>query len=553
MRQVSSDDIIITMSKKVETSKELIEKKLEVSRMSRSELEQQVMLLTTTLEESMMKLSWYEEQLRRATDEKFGPSSEKSVDAAQISFFNEAEAESTLAGVEPTLEEIQEEKEDRKKKPVGKKEKMTRDLPTVVLNYTLSEGEQDCPQCGEHLHEMKTIVRKELTVVPATVHVTERVQHVYTCRTCEAKEIKTPVVYAPMPAPVLTNSIASPSLVAQIMTRKYVEAVPLYRQEQQLQRYGFDISRQTMSNWVVRTSELWLKRLYGRMKEELLRQEVLHADETVLEVIREPGREATSTSYMWVYRTGNVGKDIVIYEYTPRRSGENAEKFLKGFLGFLHTDGYAGYHRLLGPVTLVGCWAHMRRKFSDALQGIAPNGIMSRSVATEGFNHCNGLFRLEKKWAKLTPEERLEKRKKEAEPLVSAYFAWIRELEPSILPKSLLGKAFTYAKNQESNLRNYLKDGRLELSNNRAERSIKPFVIGRKNWLFANTPAGATSSAIIYSIVETAKENGLNPFPYLEYLLESIPNLNQNGLTMEDMLPWSESLPDKCRSKNIKK
>ena len=515
MRRISRDGIILTMSKTEATNKDRIEKKLEISRMSRKELEQRVMLLTTTLEESMMKLSWYEEQLRRAKQQKFGSSSEKSADAAQISFFNEAEAESALAGEEPNLEDIQDEKEDRKKKPVGKKEKMTRDLPTVVLDYTLSEKEQDCPQCGEHLHEMKTIVRKELTVVPATVHVTERVQHVYTCRTCEAKEIKTPVVYAPMPAPVLTNSVASPSLVAQIMTKKYVEAVPLYRQEQQLQRYGFDISRQTMSNWVVRTSELWLKLLYDRMKGELLRQEVLHADETVLEVIHEPGREATATSYMWVYRTGNVGKDIVLYEYTPGRSGENAEKFLKGFLGYLHTDGYAGYHRLLGQVTLVGCWAHMRRKFSDALQGMAPNGIVSRSVATEGFNHCNGLFRLEKKWAKLTPEERLEKRKEEAEPLVSAYFAWIRELEPSILPKSLLGKAFTYAKNQEANLRNYLKDGKLELSNNRAERAIKPFVIGRKNWLFANTPAGATSSAIIYSIVETAKENGLNPFPYL--------------------------------------
>lgn len=184
---------------------------------------------------------------------------------------------------------------------------------------------------------------------------------------------------------------------------------------------------------------------------------------------------------------------------------------------------------------------------------MAPNGIVSRSVATEGFNHCNGLFRLEKKWAKLTPEERLKKRKEEAEPLVSAYFAWIRELEPSILPKSLLGKAFTYAKNQEANLRNYLKDGRLELSNNRAERAVKPFVIGRKNWIFANTPAGVTSIAIIYSIVETAKKTGLNPFAYLEYLFESIPNLDQKGLTMEDMLPWSESLPDKCRSKNIKK
>lgn len=531
------------------------EKKIDVSAMSREELEQEVLRLTTSLEESTMKLSWYEEQLRRGRQQKFGASSEKTPDAAQVSFFNEAEAEAALAGEEPALEEIRD-TEIRRKKSVGKKAQMTEGLPTVVIHYTLSDDEQVCPQCEGDLHEMKTVVRRELTVIPARIDVIERVQHVYTCRACEKEDTKTPVVYAPMPAPVLANSVASASLIAQVMSKKYVEAIPLYRQEQQLQRYGYDLSRQTMSNWVVRSSDLWLRPLYLKMKEELVRKDVLHADETPLEVIHDPGKDGTASSYMWVYRTGNVGQNIVLYEYTPGRSGKNPEAFLEGFRGYLHTDAYAGYHRLKrtddqgnDAVTLIGCWAHMRRKFNDALQGIDPKSIVSHSLAKVGFEYCNSLFTLERKWAKLSPEERLEKRRTEAKTVLDEYFDWIRQHGPVVLPKSLLGIAFGYAANQEKYLRNYLKDGRLEISNNRAERAVKPFVIGRRNWLFANTSAGANASAVIYSIVETAKENGLIPFAYLEYLLEEMPNLDKTGKTIADMLPWSDSLPQKCRSK----
>ena len=521
---------------------------IDVQQMSRQDLEKAFLATSTELEEFKAKLTWYEEQLRRSRQEKFGASSEKTPGIDQISFFNEAEAESTLAGEEPTLEEV-EIKEAKKAKTVGKKKKMTENLPHVVIDYTLTPEEQSCPQCSHDLHEMKTVIRKELTVIPARVHVTEHIQHVYTCRYCEAHEYTTPVVYAEAPSPILKNSLASPSLVASIMSKKYVDSIPLYRQEQEFHRFGYDISRQTMSNWVIKSAELWLKPIFNLFKQELLKEDILHIDETTLEVIKEPGRKATSTSYMWIYRTGHVSRDIVLYDYTPGRSGEFAEKFLGDYKGYIHSDGYAGYHRLEKNVVSIGCWAHMRRKFNDALQNIAPTGASSKSLAQIGFNQCNQLFKLEKKWAKLTPEERLVKRKEQAEPKVSDFFKWISVNEPMILPKSLLGKAFTYATNQEKRLRNYLLDGRLEISNNRAERGVKPFVIGRKNWLFANTPAGAESSAIIYSLVETAKGNGLNPYTYLEYLLETIPNLDKNHLGLDDLLPWSENLPIKCKAK----
>lgn len=522
---------------------------IDVQQMSRQDLEKAFLATSSELEEFKAKLTWYEEQLRRSKQEKFGASSERTPGIDQISFFNEAEAESTLAGEEPTLEEI-EIKEVKKGKTKGKKNKMTENLPTMVIHYTLTPEEQVCPQCNNDLHEMKTVIRKELTVIPAKIHVTEHIKHVYTCRDCEKNQETTPVVNADAPSPILKNSLASPSLVASIMVKKYVDALPLYRQEQSFQRFGYDISRQTMANWVIKVAELWLKPIYDKLKTELLKEDIIHADETVLEVIREPDREATSTSYMWVYCTGHLAaRAITMYEYTPGRSGIYAENFLGDYHGYLHCDGYSGYHRLEKNLISVGCFSHMRRYFNDALKNIAPSGATSKSMAQKGYNFCNQLFEFERKWKKLSPDERLSKRREIAEPKVSEFFKWIKDNAPMVLPKSLLGKAFTYATNQETRLRNYLLDGRLEISNNRAERGVKPFVIGRKNWLFCNTPAGADSSAIVYSIVETAKANNLNPFSYLKYLLESMPNLERDHLKLDDLLPWSENLPTECNAK----
>lgn len=256
---------------------------------------------------------------------------------------------------------------------------------------------------------------------------------------------------------------------------------------------------------------------------------MLHGDETTLQVLKEPGKSAQSKSYMWLYRTsGDASMPIVLYDYQPNRKAENAKEFLADFSGWLHADGYAGYHKLPESIRVVGCWAHARRKLDEALTA-TPKASQADSAAAVGVGYCSRLFKLEEAFAELTAEERYHKRLEQEKPVLDTLLAWANALRPKTAPKSALGKALHYLLGQWLYLVRYLEDGRLELSNNRAERSIKPFVMGRKNWLFANTPTGAQSSAVIYSIIETAKENGLDPYRYLLWIFQTAPNLAQQG------------------------
>lgn len=289
--------------------------------------------------------------------------------------------------------------------------------------------------------------------------------------------------------------------------------------------------------------------LVSVMKAYLLRQDVLHADETTLQVLREPGKSAQSSSYLWLYRTGRGVTPAVIYDYQKTRGGEHPQSFLSGFNGYLHVDGYAGYHKVAG-VTLVGCWAHARRKYDEALKAAPPATRDNKdSVASQGLAYCNALFTIERELKDASPEERYAERKKQSLPILETYLVWLKQHRSQTLPKSLVGQAIAYSLNQWEKLTEFLKDGRLEIDNNRSERSIKPFVIGRKNCLFANKPRGAKTSAAIYSVIETAKENGLLPFQYLKYLFEQLPQLSnpQNPEAIEPYLPWSSSLPSTCR------
>ena len=360
-------------------------------------------------------------------------------------------------------------------------------------------------------------------------------------------DIKTPIITAPMPAPVLPGSIVSPSAMAHIMTQKYVEGMPLYRQEKQLSRLGIDLSRQTLANWMLQGADRWLEPLYERMHEHLVKQDILHADETTLQVLREPGRSAGSTSYIWLYRTGREGSAMVLYDYQTTRASKHPRRFLTGFKGYLHVDGYPGYNGL-SDVTLVGCWAHARRKFDEALKALPPDKRDAPVAAKEGLSFCNRLFAIEKELQNATPKERHKIRQERSLPVVEAFLAWLKFHAPKVLPKSTFGQAISYCRNQWDKLVVFLEDGRLELDNNRSERSIKPFVIGRKNWLFSNTPKGAKASATIYSIVESAKENNLSPYTYLKYLFEKLPNVDiQDKNVLDSLLPWSDALPSECR------
>jgi transposase len=503
-------------------------------------LEIKCALLEQENAELSTKLAWYEEQFRLSQKKRFSSSSEATSEQRQL--FNEAEVEAKPAP-EPTIEEIT----YKRRKRQGKREEDLKDLPVEVIEYRLSLEEQICPCCSEPLHEMSTQVRQELKIVPAEVSVVKHVRYIYACRHCDQKEISTPIVTAPMPNPLLPGSLASPSAVAFIMAQKYVEGMPLYRQEQALARLGVELSRQTLANWMIQGSDRWLTTLYNRMHEHLLEQEILHADETTLQVLREQNRAATSKSYLWLYRTGRDGPGIVLYDYQTTRASKHPVKFLTGFKGYLHIDGYAGYNAL-SNITLVGCWAHARRKFDEALKALPADKRNAEVAAKEGLEFCNRLFDIERETKELVPEKRLQARLKLSRPVVDEFYAWLKYQKPRVLPKSVFGQAIGYCLNQRDKLEAFLLDGRLEIDNNRSERSIKPFVIGRKNWLFANTPKGAKASAIIYSIVETAKENGLNSFAYLKYLFEELPNVDIcDESVIDKLLPFSSDLPAECR------
>ncbi|MNF62830.1 Transposase IS66 family protein [compost metagenome] len=490
------------------------------------------------------KLKWYEEQFRLAQQKRFGASSEKThPDQMELDLFNEAEVLATPGTQEPDVEAI-----TYSRNKSARRETKLEKLPVETVIYELPVSEQICTCCGGELHEMSTETRNEIAVIPAEVKVVRHVRQVYACRRCEREEIRTPIVTAPMPKPVYPGSLASPSIIAHVMSQKYVDSQPLYRQEQQFARMGLTISRQTLANWMIAGSERWLAQMTQRMKTHLLKQEVLHADETTLQVLREPGKSAGSQSYLWLYRTGRTGPPIVLYDYRPTRGGENPRDYLNGFSGYLHVDGYAGYHKVKN-VSLVGCWAHARRKFDEALKALPPSSDKAETASKQGLQFCNELFAIERELKDAAPEERYNIRMERSRPILDAYLVWLKQQRSRTLPKSLLGQAIAYSMNQWDKLTAFLKDGRLELDNNRSERSIKPFVIGRKNWLFANTPRGAKASADIYSVIETAKENGLNPFQYLLYLFEQLPQLPDlsDPEVLDSLLPWSPTLPLACR------
>lgn len=483
------------------------------------------------------------EQIRLSRHKRFGVSSEKSA-YEQPSLFNEAEAfaDAEVNAPEPELVEV--EKHYRKVRPaLG--DRLPENLPVEVIDYELPENERDCPECGGPMRVMGRDSRRELVIVPAQVKIVEHRRAAYSCRHCEKHNDHTPMAKARLPEPVIKGGFASPEAVAHIMAQKFVMGVPLYRQEQELLRSGIPLSRQTMSNWLIRCARDWLRPVYRRLKAHLLEQESLHADETTLQVLHEPGKAAQSKSYMWLYRSGrDMPHPIVLYEYQPSRKASHPEAFLKDFKGYLHTDGYSAYHGLPDDIVVVGCWAHLRRKFDEALKAM-PNKNRVGSSALRGKRYCDRLFEIERGLDGRTPEERCHERRLSSKTLMDEFFYWVNSL--NVLPKTGLGQALNYARSQQRYLEHYLLDGRLEISNNRAERSIKPFVIGRKNWLFANTPKGATASAVIYSIMETAKENGLNPYAYLTYIFKNAPNLQigDSPDVLESLMPWMA--PDYCK------
>nr|WP_202961225.1 IS66 family transposase [Haloplasma contractile] len=348
------------------------------------------------IEQMSVELSNVKEQLKLAHKALFGPKSEKTdvKHPEQYSLFNEAEVEADFTVDEPTVEEIQTKRV--KRNPKRSREELFKELPVhKTIEYRLTEEERLCPNGHGPMKEISTEVTKELIVIPQQIKVVEHVRYVYGCEPCEKENINTPITTATMPNRVIPGSLAASSLIAFIMDKKYTNGMPLYRIEQEFKRYGIDLSRQNFSNWMIKGAE-WLEHLYQRMYEVLIQKDIIHADETTVQVLHEAGKSATSKSYMWLYRSGRESNPIVLYDYQPSRSKEHPKRFLENFSGYLQVDGYQGYNGIPN-VKLVGCFAHARRKFKEALDALPKDAKKARTTANKGFKFCNQLYKVEGK------------------------------------------------------------------------------------------------------------------------------------------------------------
>ena len=496
------------------------------------------------------RLEFLTQQVRLDNHRRFGSSSEKGQYAdgyEQLSLlFNEAEAVSNPKVEEPTYEEIVP-KPYKRKKSKGKREEDLSGFPVVRIEHELSGDEKVCNICGEGLKEITIEINKRLRLIPVHFEVEEHAVHVYGCEDAACSNI----IRADNEPPLLRGSIATPSLVASIMNGKYVNSVPLARQESEFNRYGVNLSRQTMANWMIRCSEDYLSLIYDEMKKHLLFFRIIQADETRVQVLHEKDRKATTQSWMWLYRSGELceGPPVILFDYETTRNGYHPKNFLSKYCGFLTVDGYDGYHSLPDSIIVSGCFAHARRKFDEYIKSI-PEEYRKESVAWEALKRIGLLYKIEELLKEKTTEERYKGRLKQSKPILDDYFKWLESLVKGVDSGSLIGKAINYSLNQRKYLESYLLDGNISIDNNATERVAKMFATGRKNWLFCNTPSGATASAVIYSITETAKANGLKPYEYLSHLLETISKhyTGTNLDFLKDLLPWSDRILLSCKS-----
>ncbi|MGP9551840.1 IS66 family transposase [Halomonas sp. AOP42-D1-22] len=480
------------------------------------------------------------EQFRLALERQFGPSTEKyRVDQRDL-LINEAEVavdEEDAAGSDATADDATiDTATPAKRRTRGGRVVLPPELPRVEVIHELPNDARHCRDDGTALKVIGEEVSEELHVVPARIEVIRHVRHQYACPTCEEG-----VNTAPAPAKLLPKSNASATLLAYIATAKYQDALPLYRQSQIFARHGAEIPRNTLARWMVQAGERIIP-LIDALRQHLLNAPLIHMDETTLQVNQEADRAASATSYMWVQRGGPPGQQVVLFDYAASRAGRVPVDLLGDYAGRLITDGYEGYAEIVrrNGITHAGCWAHARRKFVEA-QKVQPKGKTGK--ADWALSQIRKLYGVEKQAKALESEARHALRVQKSRPLIDQLRTWLDKSLAQVLPKSALGKALHYLDNQWPRLTRFLDDGLIPLDNNLAENAIRPFVVGRKNWLFSHTPSGAHASAAIYSLIETAKANGLSPYDYLQYVFATLPTLDADEL--HTLLPWQwkETLP----------
>jgi len=485
-------------------------------------LQEMVRRQQTTIDEQASRIALLDEWKRLITSQRFGSKSEK-IPPEQGRLFNEAEFEASdelddSEGADVVVPAHRRRKAGRRPLPDH--------LPVREVLHDLCEAEKICPRDASHrLAEISRETSDQLKFIPATVEILRHVRPKYACPTC-----KEGVKIAPMPKLPIPKSIATPSLLAHVATSKYVDGLPLYRQEKIFGRLGVDVSRATLASWMVKMGDL-VEPLMERVRDEIRKNSFVQCDETPFQVLKEPGKRAQSQSYLWVLRGGDPAHPLIYYEYDPSRSSEVPKRLLRGFEGFLQTDGYEGYTALGHEpgVVHVGCWAHARRKFDEALRGQGRSKkkgskkTAKHSKARQALSQIQSLYAIERGLKEATALERYATRQERSREVIDKLRAWLDASRDSVPPQSLTGKAMGYLDRQWPKLIRVLDDGRIPLDTNLVENAIRPFVVGRKNWLFADTMAGARASANLYGLIETAKANHIEPGRYLAHLFEVLP------------------------------
>lgn len=522
--RIVQNNIILSSSSKIETDFEVVARNA-------------IMFLLEQQKQFEIKYAQLQDQLALANANLFGTKSEKNKtssaedkDEPQTTAQPDIRNAGNIVEREKNVIEIE---SRRGRKPLHP------DFPRQRIEYSLPEDKQVCPCCNEKLRPFGEEVVERLKTIPAQHVVMQYVRKKYVCTGSNCNfHAASEIPKSLLPG----SSYGTPEFLAGIAVQRFQYGLPYYRQAQIFEQQNLPFNRTTLAKLMINTADR-LRPLYMALRFALLNQDIIHADETTIQVLKEEGRRAESQSYMWLYRSNALAEEqIVIFEYQETRSGEHPKNFLigsgnKAFKGYLVVDGYAGYNNILSVIR-IGCMAHARRKFMDVIKSL-PHGKRD-THASKALEFINKLYAIEKrlKSEKLQPDERYRVRQTESIPILNEFKRWLDEMTPQVIPKGLLGKAIQYTRQQWPALSSYVVDGRLDIDNNIAERDIKNFVIGRKNWLFSDTPDGAETNAIMYSLVNSAKANGLDPYKYLRFVIEHMPYL-QTSKEVETLLPWN--------------
>lgn len=493
---------------------------------SSDEIQQENDSLKEIIQHKDSRIKVLEAYIQTLKQKQFGASSEK-LEAIQPDIFSDPEAEPEAEISTDEQETVIVAEHERKTNRAS----IPKELPRIDIIHDLTDAEKFCPHDGTALKNIGSETHEQLDIIPAKIQVLNHIRLKYACPCCEKH-----LITASKPAQPIEKSIASPGLLAFIATQKYVDALPLYRQIEGFKRIGIELDRSTLADWMQKCG-LLLQPLINLIHDKILEQKYLHMDETIVQVLNEPDKSAQSQSYMWVLRSALPTCTAILFHYEPTRSGAVPSLLLRDFSGALMVDAYTGYNAVCvnNGITRLGCWAHARRKFIEA-QKMQPKGKTGK--ADQGLAYIQSLYRIEQTLSDKTEDAKYSARQQQSQPVLDRLKDWLEKSLPKTPPQTPIGKALTYLHNQWPHLIRYMRDGGYPLDNNAAENAIRPFVIGRKNWLFSASQRGATASANLYSIIETAKANNVEPYAYLKRIFTELPNANTLE-QIEILLPWN--------------